>query len=64
MTRNTQMSCGTAMHKPGPNPSLEDARLELARRRYEAVRAAVKENLVLLEQLSREVRYGGRDDYE
>jgi hypothetical protein len=45
-------------------PSLEDARLELARRRLEAVTAAVKENLALLEQLSREVRYGGRDDYE
>ena len=45
-------------------PSLEDARLELARRRYEAVAAAVKENLALLEQLSRQVRYGGRDDYE
>jgi uncharacterized protein (DUF1499 family) len=45
-------------------PRLEDARLELARRRYEAVRTAVKENLELLEQLSREVRYGGWTDYE
>ena len=52
------------MHKPSPSPSLEDARLELARRRLEVVTAAVKENLALLEQLAREVRYGGRDDYE
>lgn len=46
-----------AMHNPNPPiPSLEDIRLEVARRRVEARTDAVKENLALLEQLAREIK--------
>jgi len=42
---------------PKPDqPSLEDVRLEVARRRVEARIDAVKENLALLEQLAREIK--------
>jgi hypothetical protein len=37
-------------------PSLEDIRLEVARRQVEARANAVKENLALLEQIARETK--------
>jgi hypothetical protein len=43
-------------------PSLEDIRLEVARRRVEARIDAVKENIALLEQFAREIKQG--DSYE
>jgi hypothetical protein len=43
-------------------PRLEDIRLEVAKRRVEARIDAVKENVALLEQLSREIKNG--DSYE
>jgi hypothetical protein len=45
---------------PNPDqPSFEDIRLEVARRRLEARNATVKENIALLEQLAREIKQGG-----
>jgi len=48
---------------PKPDqPSLEDIRLQVARRNVEVRRNAVKENIALLEQLARETKKG--DSYE
>jgi hypothetical protein len=44
------------MPNPSPTPSLEDIRLEVARRQVEARISAVKENTALLEQLARETK--------
>jgi hypothetical protein len=52
----------TDVHKPPDRPSFEEIRLEVAKRRVEARSDAVKENLALLEQLSREIKNG--DSYE
>jgi hypothetical protein len=49
-----------AIAMPNPDqPSFEDIRLEVARRRLEARNATVKENIALLEQLAREIKQGG-----
>jgi hypothetical protein len=50
------------MPEPSPTPSLEDIRLEVAKRRAEARIAAAKENVALLEQFAREIKHG--DSYE
>jgi hypothetical protein len=48
---------------PKPDqPSLEDIRLEVAKRRVEARIHAVKENVALLEQIAREIKHGGFDE--
>jgi ligand-binding sensor domain-containing protein len=48
------------MPNPSPTiPTLEDIRLQVARRQVEARSNAVKENLALLEQLVREVKQEG-----
>jgi len=47
------------MQKPDQRPTLEDLRRDVARRMVEARSNAVKENLALLEQLSRELSNGG-----
>jgi hypothetical protein len=47
------------MPEPSPTPSLEDIRLEVAKRRVEARISAVKENTALLEQFAREIKLEG-----
>jgi hypothetical protein len=52
----------TDVRKPPDQPSLEEIRLEVAKRRVEVRINAVKENTALLEQIAREIKNG--DSYE
>jgi len=59
--KTTANTVRTDVRKP-EQPSLEDIRLDVAKRRVEARIDAVKENVALLEQIAREIKHG--DSYE